>query len=191
MKIPLTPPAAPPAAESAGAEAAGTTRREFLATGAIAAAWVIVPRHVLGRGQTPPSDRLNIAVVGIGGMGAGNAEAVMSENIVAICDVDDALVDARLENWRRAARPQASPVPPATPPRPPAAGAPPPPRLDFRSFGPSALQQAADDRWRAPILPRNANLERFVNDQLPRLKRHRDYREMLSQQKDIDALIIA
>jgi predicted dehydrogenase len=35
------------------------------------------------------------------------------------------------------------------------------------------------------------NLQRFVDEQLPRLKRHRDYREMLAQQKDIDAVIIA
>src|SRR6185436_11162141 len=80
---------------------AGPSRREFIATGAIAAAaWTIVPRHVLGRGLTPPSDLLNIAIVGISGMGGANAEAVMSENIVAICDVDDALVDARLESWK-------------------------------------------------------------------------------------------
>ena len=52
-----------------------TTRREFIATGAIAAAaCMIVPRHVLGRGLTPPSDMLNVAVVGIGGMGASNAQ---------------------------------------------------------------------------------------------------------------------
>ena len=51
--------------------AAGPSRREFIATGAIAAAaWMIVPRHVLGQGLTPPSDLVNIAIVGIGGMGA-------------------------------------------------------------------------------------------------------------------------
>jgi len=36
-----------------------------------------------------PSDKLNIAVVGIGGMGAANIRAVFqTENIVALCDVD-------------------------------------------------------------------------------------------------------
>ena len=58
---------------------------------------MIVPRHVLGQGLTPPSDLVNIAIVGINGMGAVNAQAVMSQNIVAICDVDDALVDGRID----------------------------------------------------------------------------------------------
>jgi hypothetical protein len=48
----------------------------------------IVPRRVLGRGLKPPSDRLNIAGIGIGGMGASNLGALESENIVALCDVD-------------------------------------------------------------------------------------------------------
>ncbi|MCZ6793100.1 MAG: Gfo/Idh/MocA family oxidoreductase [Planctomycetota bacterium] len=49
----------------------------------------MVPRHVLGgRGYTPPSEKLNIAGVGIGGMGAGNLMGLRSENIVALCDVD-------------------------------------------------------------------------------------------------------
>ena len=90
------------------------TRREFIATGAAATtAWMIVPRHVLGRGQTPPSDLVNIAVVGIAGMGAVNAQAVMSQNIVAICDVDDRLVDERIAAWKRSLQPP-RPAPPAT-----------------------------------------------------------------------------
>src|SRR5919109_5414511 len=65
------------------------TRRDFLTTAAsTAAAITIVPRHVLGRGVTPPSDKLNIAVCGIGGMGRSNALNVATQNIVALCDVD-------------------------------------------------------------------------------------------------------
>jgi len=45
-------------------------RRQILAAGAAAAAIAIVPRHVLGGpGQTPPSEKLNLAGVGIGGQG--------------------------------------------------------------------------------------------------------------------------
>ncbi len=67
------------------------TRRRFLATTASAAAFTIVPRHVLGgAGQTPPSEKLNIAGIGIGGMGAVNLGALESENIIALCDVDHA-----------------------------------------------------------------------------------------------------
>src|SRR6187402_3372685 len=165
----------------------GATRREFIATGAAAAsAWMIVPRHVLGQGFTPPSDLLNIAVVGIAGMGASNAQAVMSQNIVAICDVDDALVDGRIAGWRRALQP--SPAQ-STTPRPPGPAAAPAPTLPWQMPGPSNLQRAADEKWRPA--PGTTNLRRFVEQQLPRLKRHRDYREMLAMQKDIDAVIIA
>jgi predicted dehydrogenase len=53
------------------------------------AAFTIVPRHVLGGpGQTPPSEKLNIACIGVGGMGANDVQSVSSENIVALCDVD-------------------------------------------------------------------------------------------------------
>ena len=42
-----------------------------------------------GFGHKAPSDKLNIAVVGIGGMGNSNLRAVKeTENIVALCDVD-------------------------------------------------------------------------------------------------------
>lgn len=66
------------------------SRRKFLKGTAIAAAAItIVPRHVLGgSGFTPPSDKLNIAGVGIGGMGKSNLRACSTENIVALCDVD-------------------------------------------------------------------------------------------------------
>src|SRR6202140_1441111 len=74
------------------------SRRKFLTTtvaagvsGAAATtgnAFTIVPRHVLGRGFTPPSDMLNIAGVGVGGMGRTNLTNLASQNIVALCDVD-------------------------------------------------------------------------------------------------------
>ena len=68
----------------------GTTRRDFVATGSkLALGAMIVPRHVLGgRGFQAPSDTLNIAIVGAGGMGGQNATQLGSENIVAVCDVD-------------------------------------------------------------------------------------------------------
>ncbi len=66
------------------------SRRKFIGGSALAAASVsIVPRHVLGGvGYKAPSDKLNIAAVGIGGMGASNLSRMDSENIVALCDVD-------------------------------------------------------------------------------------------------------
>jgi predicted dehydrogenase len=72
-----------------GKQTSKTSRRQFLksASGAVAA-FAIVPRHVLGQGQTPPSEKLNIACVGVGGRGGANLNGVSGENIVAMCDVD-------------------------------------------------------------------------------------------------------
>lgn len=67
------------------------TRREFgMAAGAAAAA-MLVPRHaVAAGGKTPPSEKLNIAAVGVGtgGMGKNNLSQCANENVVALCDVD-------------------------------------------------------------------------------------------------------
>ena len=68
-----------------------TNRRSFIQrTTAAAATFSIVPGYVLGtRGQTPPSGKLNIAAIGIGGMGRNNIQkCAVNENIVALCDVD-------------------------------------------------------------------------------------------------------
>ncbi len=70
------------------------SRRDFLGSAAAAAAFTIVPRHVLGgAGHVPPSEKLNIAGIGIAGRGSGVLSSVESQNIVALCDVD----------WRHAA----------------------------------------------------------------------------------------
>lgn len=68
------------------------SRRQFLKSGAMSAlGLMVVPSSVLGKafGHVAPSDKLNIAVVGIGGMGHANINAVKeTENIVALCDVN-------------------------------------------------------------------------------------------------------
>jgi predicted dehydrogenase len=66
------------------------TRRQMLSASAAAAAtFTIVPRHVLGgEGQNPPSNKLNVAAIGVGGMGSGDIRNVPTENVVALCDVD-------------------------------------------------------------------------------------------------------
>jgi len=54
-----------------------------------AAAFSIVPRRVLGGpGYTAPSEKLNIAGIGIGGVGAANLRNLEAEDVVALCDVD-------------------------------------------------------------------------------------------------------
>ncbi len=67
------------------------SRRKFLKTAAMGAAGLtIVPNTVLGkaRGYTSPNDKLNIAGIGVGGMGRRNLANMKTENIVALCDVD-------------------------------------------------------------------------------------------------------
>jgi predicted dehydrogenase len=64
-------------------------RRQFALGSAAAAAFTIIPRHVLGTADAPSANnKLNIASVGVGGMGSGDIRNVPTENVVAICDVD-------------------------------------------------------------------------------------------------------
>ena len=65
------------------------SRRDFVHRAALVGAGItIVPRHVLGRGYRAPSDTLNIACIGVGGMGRNDVNGVSGENLVALCDVD-------------------------------------------------------------------------------------------------------
>ncbi len=103
------------------------SRRKFLtATTASAIGATILPSHVIaGLGHRAPSDKLNIAGIGVGGKGFTNLKYMETENIVALCDVD----------WEYAER-------------------------------------NAFPRWH-------------------RAKQYKDFRVMLEQQKDIDAVMIA
>ena len=82
-------------------------RRNFLQTAGIAASvFTIVPRYVLGgHGFTPPSDRLQIAGIGAGGKGWVNLSHSFndgSDDIVALCDVDDRMAKRAREKWPKA-----------------------------------------------------------------------------------------
>jgi len=119
------------------------SRRTFVGETAAMAAAMIVPRHVLGRGFRAPSDTLNVAIVGAGGMGMSNAEQLVSQNIVALCDVDFGYVERSL------------------------------------------VGRGKDDEGR----PRPEGLA--VQQQYAKARRYVDFREMLAQQKDIDAVVVA
>ena len=120
----------------------GISRRKFMTTvAATGAGLTIVPRHVLGRGFQAPSDTVNIATVGIGGMGGSNTRNLMSQNIVAVCDVD----------WSYAEK-----------------------RFDAYKTELSRLQSATQ-----------------TQDQLPKIQRYTDYRQMLDKQKDFDGIVVA
>ncbi|MCK5730513.1 MAG: Gfo/Idh/MocA family oxidoreductase [Draconibacterium sp.] len=65
-------------------------RREFLKKAAtVTAVITIVPNFVVGGlGHKPPSDKLNIVGVGVGGKGHPNLLAMKTENIIGLCDID-------------------------------------------------------------------------------------------------------
>ena len=107
----------------------GISRRQLLGSAVVAGAFTIVPSYVLGaNGQKPPSEKLNIATIGVGGMGGNNTRrcADAGENIVALCDVDEKL--------------------------------------------PGTVR---------------------VFNEYPNAKKYKDFRKMLEEQKDIDAVIVA
>ncbi len=119
----------------------GMTRRKFvggMATSALGA--TIVPRHVLGgKGFQAPSDTVNVAAVGAGGMGSSNMSRLTSQNIVAICDVDWPRVEGSMRDREGNVNPN---------------------RVDLK---------AAYDK----------------------AKRYEDFRLMLDEQPDIEAVVIA
>jgi predicted dehydrogenase len=140
------------------------SRRDFVRTVALTGAGLtIVPRHVLGRGQTPPSDRLNVAGVGVGGMGKVNLLNLgVENNIVALCDVD----------WDYAGKAWST-LP------------------DDLRREEERLPKVTDPTARKNSVERIASLKRIIAEDLPKMRRYRDYREMLDKQKDIDAVVVA
>ncbi|HZW32665.1 MAG TPA: Gfo/Idh/MocA family oxidoreductase [Isosphaeraceae bacterium] len=76
-----------------GSTTSDRSRRVFLgATAGLTWSFAIVPRHVLGgAGFVAPSERINVAGIGAGGMGGGDISMVsrLGANIVALCDVDE------------------------------------------------------------------------------------------------------
>src|SRR5215471_19393050 len=134
------------------------TRRRFLsdvAAGSAAAAFV--PRHVLGRGFPPPSDLLNIAGVGVGGMGRQNLINLSSQNIVALCDIDWGYADKGFERF-------ATEIPNLQT------------RID-QGPPPAAPGKPAPEFDRAKAKVRLERMVRFKNEHLPKAKRYQDYRE--------------
>src|SRR5260370_9477924 len=80
------------------------SRRKFV--GAVGAGddFTIVPRHVLGRGLGAASDKLNVACIGVGGMGRNDVKGMEGENIYALCDVDWKNADDAFQSYPKAKR---------------------------------------------------------------------------------------
>jgi predicted dehydrogenase len=83
------------------------SRRGFLGAAGACAAISIVPAHVLGaEGQTPPSGRVSLAGVGVGGVGFGQLQELEQAGfqIAVLCDVDDAYAKKAYDKWPQARR---------------------------------------------------------------------------------------
>ena len=73
------------------------TRRQFLYYSALAAGATALTPAVVARPKprrVSPNEKLNIAIIGAGGRGAADTAEVASENIVALCDVNEENLDA-------------------------------------------------------------------------------------------------
>lgn len=164
--------------------ASPSSRRRFVTTlGLTAAGITIVPRHVLGRGFQAPSDRLNVAGVGVGGRGRQVLTNMAGQNLVAMCDVDWGYADrgfAGLPNeiatlQKRIEQNVVEVRTPASARSDAAA------TVSTRPMSPLERSRAIAQVSRMQALVAAA----------PRAARHQDYRRMLERQKDIDAVVVA
>ena len=138
-------------------------RRDFLRTAAAAAtAFTILPNGSYGKPRRiSANDRVNIAAVGVGGMGRANLHALSSQNVIALCDVDWGFVDTRFADIPNQIT-QAQQ------------------RMQDAAATPEQKTRAADQlkNWQQ------------LQPQLPKAKRYTDYREMLEKQRNIDAVVV-
>jgi ornithine cyclodeaminase/alanine dehydrogenase-like protein (mu-crystallin family) len=79
--------------------ASGLSRRTFIrGTASAVAGFTILPRHVLGgAGFVPPSEKVNIAIIGCGGQGRTNVRALFEQADAQIIAVADPIESQNLE----------------------------------------------------------------------------------------------
>jgi GFO/IDH/MocA oxidoreductase family protein len=84
-------------------------RRNLLKSGVTAAGLTILKSGTL-RGQNAPSNKLNVALIGVWGRGTAHYNVLRDENVVALCDVNDLRTKEALQifpkaktywDWRR------------------------------------------------------------------------------------------
>ena len=78
-----------------------SSRRKFLKSTALTGAgvWVGTSTDLLSQS---PNEKLNIGVVGCGGKGSSDTDGCASENIVALCDVDEARAGGTIKKYPNA-----------------------------------------------------------------------------------------
>jgi predicted dehydrogenase len=78
------------------------TRRYFFGQSAMAAAGLTLAGSLHAAPKVrriSPNEKMNVAVIGAGGKGSSDTDSVASENIVALCDIDDNTLSARGQKY--------------------------------------------------------------------------------------------
>jgi hypothetical protein len=86
---------------SKGLKNKAVERRQFLKAAATGAGLVLLPGGVLA-GPNAPSEKLNIAVIGTWGRAHAHFGAIRSENVVALCDVDEKHIASAAKRFPKA-----------------------------------------------------------------------------------------
>jgi predicted dehydrogenase len=77
-------------------------RRQFLKSAAGGGAGLIILRSGALRGQNAPSNKLNVALIGVWGRGTAHYNVLRNENVVALCDVNDLRTKEALQLFPKA-----------------------------------------------------------------------------------------
>jgi predicted dehydrogenase len=84
------------------------SRREFLGTASAAAvAPTVISGNILGSSATPPSDRINLGIIGVNGMGRSNLDncaAYPDVTVRAVCDVSRDRREEVVEKYKTTAK---------------------------------------------------------------------------------------
>jgi predicted dehydrogenase len=80
------------------------SRRQFLATAAAIAPGVYCANSVAAAASKSPNEKLDLGIIGPGNRGGANLAGVSSQNVVALCDVDDRQAAKAFEKYPDAAR---------------------------------------------------------------------------------------
>jgi len=148
------------------------TRRDFIGkTATAAAAFTIVPRHVLGGpGYTAPSDMVNVAGIGLGNQGGSDIQNIASPDV----PIQRRMGLPGLKFYR---------YPGITPPRP----------TRRRSDDANQMGDAAGDFKHANIYALcdvDSEYAGHIFAGYPKSKVYDDFRKMIDKEKELDAVVI-
>ena len=79
-----------------------TNRREFFRNSALAGVGIWIAGTGTAADKQSPNEKLNIGIIGASGRGGSNTRSVSSENIVALCDVDQKRLAKAAQNYPKA-----------------------------------------------------------------------------------------